>query len=166
MGYHLRGPTSPLLCGPARGKSVLLLLGDARCLPALSFHTPVQPFLAARKGWVSGLSRVFMPFWEIRLLYLKPLLLQVILAGKSPLMLSFVEFLLLNPQCGACSHPLHVRWAPSGGLYWTPFSCLPELQASSFGEGKYWICPSFVIWAAYGGVSPATALFTLPSPAL
>lgn len=45
----------------------------------------VQSFLATHKGWVSGLSGVFMPFGEIGLLYLKPLLLRVILAGKSPL---------------------------------------------------------------------------------
>lgn len=76
-----------LLCGPARGRRVLLPLGDARCLPASSLHTLVQYFLATRKGRVSGVSGVFMPFGEIGLLCLKSLLLRVILAGKSPLML-------------------------------------------------------------------------------
>jgi len=65
----------------------LVPLGNARCLPALSLHAHVRCFLATGKGWVSGVSGVFMPFGEVGLLCLKYFLLRVILAGKSPLML-------------------------------------------------------------------------------
>lgn len=72
-----------LLCGPAWGRRVLVPLGTK----LLSLHILVQYFLATCKGWMCGVSVVFVPLGEIELLYLKSLLLRVTVAGKSPSML-------------------------------------------------------------------------------